>query len=116
MKVTASATIASASTGPVGFRLYKGTALQYEMFYMKQGYNEQSGSGFHILSCVAGDVLSLKSLGVCSVRQTNCSYEILEKNKNMEINVFIIIWELIYQRSRNYLKKYHVEAIAVMRL
>ena len=77
VKVTASATIAATSTGAVSFRLYKGTALQYEMFYMKQGYNEQSGSGFHILSCVANDVLSLKKLGICSVSQTNCSYEIL---------------------------------------
>ena len=77
VKVTASATIASASTGPLGFRLWKGTALQFELFYLKQGYGEQSSSGFHILSCVAGDILSLKSLDICSVTQTNCSYEIL---------------------------------------
>ena len=77
VKVSASAIIDPASTGACAFRLYKGTALQYEMFYMKQEYNEQSGSGFHILSCIAGDILSLKLLGVCSVTQTNCSYEIL---------------------------------------
>jgi hypothetical protein len=82
VKVSAEALINTSSTGPVGMEVYHGTTIanatqQYQLSYSMNGYGYQTGSGFHVMSCNAGDIIQLRFISACSVYQSNCLYEIL---------------------------------------